>query len=200
MNEYSYESMFEKVKQEIPIKKSDKVYGVTFIGGPCFGKTYVANILAKKTGLYITANDRIRRIYDESGFNNIEYEADIKKMANDRTVYLLENRTSHIIDANMEFFWEMAENNFKNYNAKLYFVELKCDEEEVIRRINAREKEFGKDPNNHSRATIDDYYIYLERKKNKGIPQEKIFFTINTDSDNIEEQVDELIRRIEEDD
>ena len=200
MKKYSYDLIFEKVKKEIPIKRSDSVFGITFIAGPGTGKSYVSNLISKRTGLYITANDKIRRIYDELGFNNVEYESDIKKMANDRTVYLLENRVSHIIDANMEFFWDMAEANFKNYGAKLYFVELVCDEDEILRRITNRAKSFD-DTDNYSRALVDDYYAYLEKKKTKSIPREKIFFSIdvNVSGEALEKQIDELLKKIGDD-
>ena len=194
---YSYENIFKKLVEEIPLKPSNNVYGITFIAGQGFGKSTVAKIISKKLGLYITANDRIRRLYNELGFDDTIYEDDIKRMANDRTIYLLDNKTSHIIDANMEFHWEMALNNYNNHNAKLFFVELSCAEEEVLRRIRARKDNFGKN-NNLSRATEIDYYNYLEKKKTKGIPRNKIFFTIHTDTsvDEIENQVDILIEKI----
>ncbi len=194
---YSYECILKKLISEIPINSKDNVYGITFIAGPGFGKSTVANILSKKLGLYITANDRIRRLYDELGFDNYKYEDDIKRMANDRTIYLLQNKTSHIIDANIEFFYDMALNNYNRYNAKLFFVELKCKEEEVLRRIKNRTKEFGKN-DNQSRATIEDYYKYIERKEQKKFPRELIFYTINTDTsiEEIEKQVDSLIEKI----
>ena len=198
--DYSYEKIFKKLIEEIPLKPSDNVYGITFIAGPGFGKTTVAKIISKKLGLYITANDKIRRLYNELGFDDTVYEDDIKRMANDRTIYLLDNKTSHIIDANMEFFWEMALNNYNNHNAKLFFIELSCAEEEVLRRIGVRKDNFGKN-DNLSRATEVDYYNYLEKKKTKGIPKNKIFFTIHTDTsvDEIEKQVDILIEKIKGD-
>ena len=118
-------------------------------------------------------------------------------MANDRTIYLLQNKTSHIIDANIEFFYDMALDNYNSHNAILLFVELKCNEEEVKRRIENRTKAFSKN-DNQSRATIEDYYKYLEKKKKKTIPRELIFYTINTDSsiEEIEKQVDSLIDKI----
>jgi len=198
--DYSYEKIFKKLVEEIPLKPSDKVYGITFIAGPGFGKSTVAKIISKKLGLYITANDKIRRLYNELGFDDTLYEDDVKRMANDRTIYLLDNKTSHIIDANMEFFWEMALNNYNSHNAKLFFVELSCAEEEVLKRIGVRKDNFGKN-DNLSRATEVDYYNYLEKKKTKGIPKDKIFFTIHTDTsvDEIEKQVDILIEKIKGD-
>ena len=197
---YSYENIFEKLVAEIPLKPSDNVYGITFIAGPGFGKSTVAKIISKKLGLYITANDKIRRLYNELGFDDTLYEDDVKRMANDRTIYLLDNKTSHIIDANMEFFWEMALNNYNSHNAKLFFVELSCAEEEVLKRIGVRKDNFGKN-DNLSRATEADYYNYLEKKKTNGIPKNKIFFTIHTDTsvEEIEKQVDILIEKIRSD-
>ncbi len=197
MKEYSYDLIFKKLISEIPINKSENVYGITFIAGPGYGKSTVANIISKKLNLYITANDKIRRLYDELGFDNVLYENDIKKMANDRTIYLLQNKTSHIIDANMEFFWEMASDNYQKYNAKLIFVELVCDENEILKRIEKRSQNYGKN-DNLSRAGKEDFYKYLELKKEKGIPKDKIFYTINTNCsvEEIEKQVDLFIKKL----
>ncbi|MBR3198523.1 MAG: AAA family ATPase [Bacilli bacterium] len=197
MKEYSYDLIFNKLVNEIPINKSDKVYGITFIAGPGYGKSTVASMIAKKLNLYITANDKIRRLYDKLGFDNVLYEDDIKKMANDRTVYLLKNKTSHIIDANMEFFWQMATDNYQKYNAKLIFIELVCDENEILKRIDKRAQNYDKS-NNLSRAGREDFYKYLELKKEKGIPKDKIFYKINTNCSlkEIEKQVDLFINKL----
>ena len=194
MKEYSYDLILEKLISKIKIKESNPIIGITFIAGPGFGKPTVSKILSKKLGIDVMANDKIRRLYDELGFNNEEYEPDIKKMAYDRTVYLLQNKTSHIVDANIEFHWEMAIDNYEKYNAKLLFIELTCSEEEILRRIEKRKKTFGQ-TDNYSRATEIDYYKYLELKKQKQIPREKIFYTINTEKD-IEKQIDSLIEKI----
>ena len=196
--EYSYEIILDKLLSEVPIKESNNVYGITFVAGPGFGKSTVANMLSKKLGLLIVANDQIRRVYDELGFDNTKYEDDIKKMAYDRTVYLLRNKTSHIVDANMQFYWQMAIDNYSKYNAKLYFIELKCSEEEVLKRIQIRESNFGKN-DNQSRATIEDYNRYLRLKEEKGIPDNLVFYTINTDTsiEEIEKQVDLLVEKLQ---
>ena len=98
--DYSYEMILKKLLAEIPIKESKNVYGIAFIAGPGFGKSTVANMLSEKLGLLIVASDQIRRFYDKLGFGNTKYEDDIKKIAFDRIVYLLEHKTSHIVDAN----------------------------------------------------------------------------------------------------
>ena len=196
--EYSYEIILDKLLSEVPIKESNNVYGITFVAGPGFGKSTVANMLSKKLGLLIVANDQIRRVYDELGFDNTKYEDDIKKMAYDRTVYLLRNKTSHIVDANMQFYWQMAIDNYSKYNAKLYFIELKCSEEEILKRIQIRESNFGEN-DNQSRATVEDYNRYLRLKEEKGIPDNLVFYTINTDTsiEEIEKQVDLLVEKLQ---
>ena len=194
---YSYNKILNKLLSEVPINESDSVYGITFVAGPGFGKSTVANMLSKKLGLLIVANDQIRRVYDELGFDNTKYEDDIKKMAYDRTVYLLKNKTSHIVDANMQFYYQMAIDNYSKYNAKLYFIELKCNEEEILKRIQVRERNFGKN-DNQSRATVEDYNRYLKLKEEKGIPDNLIFYTINTDTsiEEIEKKVDLLVDKL----
>ncbi len=195
--EYSYTKILDKLLSEVPINESDNVYGITFVAGPGFGKSTVANMLSKKLGLLIVVNDQIRSFYDELGFDNTKYEDNIKKMAYDRTVYLLEHKTSHIVDANFQFCWKMAMDNYGKYNAKLFFIELICSEDEVLRRIKDRESNFGKN-DNQSRATIEDYNRYLNLKKENNMPSDLIFYTINTDTsiEEVEKQVDLLVEKL----
>lgn len=123
-------------------------------------------------------------------------------MAYDRTNFLFDHGTSIIIDANMEFHYQMAIDNFANHNAKLYFVKLECSEETIIKRILKRKEHFLTNPDNYSRADLEDYYTYLENKKIKPkFPEEAIFYTINTDTtlEEIEKQVDELAEKIKQD-
>jgi thymidylate kinase len=125
----------------------------------------------------------------------------VTELANDRTVYMLKNNMSMIIDANMEFFWKLACNNFKNYNAKLYFIKLDCEEDVILKRIEERRNKFeDSNPENYSRANINDYLKYLERKKESTFPSELIFYTINTNTtiEEIEKEIDILINKIRE--
>ena len=68
--EYSYKKILDQLLSEVPINENDNVYGITFVAGPGFGKSTVANILSKKLGLLSVANDQIRRVYDSLGFDN----------------------------------------------------------------------------------------------------------------------------------
>lgn len=195
--EYSYDRILNEILSKVPINESDNVYGIAFIAGPGFGKSTVANMLSEKLGILVVCNDQIRRFIDKLGFDSNEYQEDVKKMAFDRTVYLLKNKTSHIVDANMQFHWQMAIENYSKYNAKLYFIEIKCNEEEVLRRIDKRITEFGTN-DNQSRATREDYNRYIMMQKESNIPSDVIFYTINTDTsiEEIEKQVDLLVDKI----
>ena len=93
----------------------------------------------------------------------------------------------------------MGVDNYSKYNAKLYFIELKCNEEEVLKRIKVRESNFGKN-DNQSRATVEHYNKYLKLKEESDLPDDIVFYTINTDTsiEEIEKQVDLLIEKIKE--
>ena len=102
------------------------------------------------------------------------------------------------MDANMEFYWEMSVDNFEKYDANLYFIEITCSEETVLKRIKSRQKSFSNESDNLSRAKIEDYYIYLERKSKKEFPKERVFYTINSDTtlEEIYNQVNVLVNKI----
>lgn len=196
-NEYNYQKIFELLISKISINPVKNVFGITFVAGPGFGKSTVAEMLSKKLGIVVTSNDYIRRLYDSLNFDNEAYEADIKKMANERTKYMLKNKTPMIIDANMEFFWQMAEKNFNDFGAKLYFVELLCSEDTVISRIKSRAESF-ENTSNLSRAGLKEYQTYLNKKRASTFPRDKVYFKIdmNKSLDEIEAQVDKLVEKI----
>lgn len=197
-DEKEYKKIFDLVISDIPLTNEEKVFAITFIAPPGIGKSTVSKILSKKLNVYVTANDKIRRIVEELGIDPNENRALVEKLANDRTVYMLENKTSMIIDANMQFFWENACQNFRNHNAKLYFVKLECDDDKIIERIKERSQNFGQDKENYSRAGLEDFYKYKEKAKQSNFPENLIFYTIDTNDsiDKIEEQIDELVNKI----
>lgn len=192
-----YNKLFDMVVSDIPLKPEPACFGITFIAPPGAGKSTIANIISQKTGLYITANDKIRRLVESVGIdpNEPENRRLVEQLANDRTVYMLKNKTSMIIDANMQFFYESAMNNFKNHDARLFFVKIDCPEEEILKRIESRAANFDKKPENFSRAVAADYYKYLERTKTSTFTDDLVLFTIDSSKslENIEKQVDELI-------
>lgn len=192
--ELNYDKLFEMVIKDIPIKSENKLYGISFIGAPGIGKSTVSKILSEKLGIYVTANDKIRRLLDEVGINASDNQALVERLASDRTVYMLKNNTSMIIDANMLTAYTAVEENFNKYNSKCLFIKLNCSEEEILNRIAKRKTEFGK-TGNFSRATEEDYYKYKHNEKENKYPKEKIFYTIDTEKD-IEKQINELIIKI----
>lgn len=198
IDEKEYKKLFDLVISDIPITNEEKVFAITFIAPPGTGKSTVSKILSKKLNVYVTANDKIRRIVEKLGINPDENKRLVEQLANDRTVYMLENKTSMIIDANMQFFWENACQNFKNYNAKLYFVKLQCDDDKIIERIKERSKNFGQSKENYSRAGVEEFYKYKEKAKQSNFPEDLIFYTIDASKslDKIEEQIEELVNKI----
>lgn len=191
---HSYEELLEMVVRDIPINKSKMVYGITFIGLPGVGKSTVANKLSKKLGLYVTANDKIRRILDELGYDvDGEYRTLALSLANERTRYMLKNSVSMIIDANMNGFYEMAINNFNEFNAKLFFIKLECSEDVILDRIDKRLVSSKK--NNYSKADRNAYFANKERFKLKPFLEDLVFATINTEND-IDNQIDIVVNKI----
>lgn len=190
---HSYEELLEIVVRDIPINKSKMVYGITFIGLPGVGKSTVANNLSKKLGLYVTANDKIRRLLDELGYDvEGEYRTLVESLANERTRYMLKNGVSMIIDANMNGFYEMAINNFNEFNAKLFFIKLECSEEVILDRI---DKRLANSKKNYSKADRNAYFANKERFKLKPFPEDLVFATINTEDD-IDNQIDIVVNKI----
>lgn len=195
---YDYEKIFKRVISDIPLRKDNKVYGITFIAPQGTGKTTISRILSEKLNLYITSNDKIRRILEEFGIDPENESKLVNRLAEERTIYMLENKTSMIIDANMRLFYEIAMNNFNKYNSKLYFIRLQCSEEEILRRIDERSKTFAFDKENYSRASIENYEKYKKREKECYFPEDLVFFTIDTEKD-INLQVEELVEKLKTD-
>lgn len=109
---------------------------------------------------------------------------------------MLENGTSMILDANCLTAYKSVEENFSHYKAPCFFILLESSEAEILKRLDYREKTFDKDITNFSRATKEDYYLYLKKLERNLIPREKIFYTINTEL-NLDIPVEKLISKIE---
>lgn len=193
--EIDYDYLYHLIIKDIPIVKDDFLYGITFIGPPGIGKSTIAKLLSKRLNLYVTANDKIRRMLDDLGIDSVTNQPLVEKLAYDRSRYMLENHTSMIIDANCLTAYKLVEENFHSFHAPCFFIKLDCSEKEILRRLDYRETQFGKDENNFSRATRKDYNSYLERLRKNPFPEEKIFFTICTEKE-LAPQIEELVKKI----
>lgn len=190
-----YNELLNAIVSTIPINKTEYLYGITFVGAPGVGKSTVAKMLSQKLELYVTINDRIRRFLDSVGIEAGKNQPLLESLAYDRTTYMLEHHTSMILDANCLTAYPTVESNFARFNAPCLFIYLKCDEEEILRRIENRQ--MIKDEDNYSKATINSYNRFKEREKENPFPSEKIFYTIDTTT-NLEEQVDLLVEKIKD--
>lgn len=197
MNEkdINYEYLYHEVIKDIPIASDEFVYGITFIRPPGIGKSTVANLLSKKLNVYVTANDKIRRMLDDLGIDSSANQSLAEKLAYDRSRFMLENHTSMIIDANCLTAYKAVEENFSHFHAPCFFIKLECREQEILRRLDYRETQFRVDKNNFSRATRKDYDSYLERLEKNPFPEEKVFFTIHTDEE-LTQQIEELADKV----
>lgn len=183
------------VIEEVPLNPQEHFFGISFVGPPGVGKSTVAKMLGEKLNIYISINDQIRRMLASLDIPTFENQPLVEKLAYDRTSYLLEHRTSVIIDANALTAYPQLIDNFARFSAECLFIKLECDEKEILRRLDNRELLFDKDSNVFSRATKKDYYKYLDRLEKNPFPKEKVFFTIDTSKD-LEPQIDRLIAKI----
>ena len=181
--------------KDIPLKKCSTLFGISFLGGPGVGKSTLSQKLSQKLKIPVVINDQIRRQLETFGINPVENDDLVKKLAVSRINYLLEHQTSMILDSNSLKAYKKMEEDFQNYHAPVFFIELRCSEVEILRRIKERKENFDKDKTNYSRAVEEDYYEYLEIQKNHSFPKEKIFFTIDTEKE-LEKQIENFVEKL----
>ncbi|MBR2603923.1 MAG: AAA family ATPase [Bacilli bacterium] len=190
-----YNEIYNQLINEIPLNKSENVYGILFIAGPGFGKSTITKMLSSKLNLFIASNDAVRRLFNEN--NDVpETKELVVKLVIDRLHYLLENKICHIIDGDSEFYYDEYKRIYNSYNAKMIVIKLECSEETILKRLDNRALSFGKS-DNKSRATREDYYIYLDKLKKNTNTIDNNYYVINTDTsyEEIEKQVDEFINK-----
>ena len=190
-----YNEIYNQLINEIPLNKSENVYGILFIAGPGFGKSTITKMLSSKLNLFIASNDAIRRVINKD--KDVPETRDlVLKLAFDRLEYLLDNKISHVLDGDSEFFFDKLYDLYNKYNARMIVIKLECSEETILKRLDNRALSFGK-TDNESRAIRDDYYKYLDKLKNNSIKSDLNYYVINTDTsyEEIEKQVDELITK-----
>ena len=195
--EINYQDLYNMVIEDIPLSNDDVVYGISFVGLPGTGKTTISHLLSKKLNIHVTSNDKIRRLLDSIGINSSKNQSLVERLAYNRSAYMLENKTSMIIDADVLTTYSVVEENFKRFNAQCFFIKLELSEQEVLRRLDEREKQFGKEKNNYSRVTKEDYHKYINKLKNNHFPQNKVFYTINVE-ECLDTQINLLVDKIKD--
>ncbi len=197
--DYSEQKLIDDFIKTVPITdpNSKELFVVGFVGPTGCGKSFVAGKIAEKLNLYISSNDRIRRF-----LNNLGFEGDhplqqvVEKTSIATTEYLLKNKISHIIDADLIRVHESAKQRMESFGAKLYIIEIVCPEEIILERIKKRRENIESNrENNFSRGTVEDYF---ERKQmHDSLKKPEFFFSIDTSID-VDSQVNNLISKLKE--
>ena len=193
----SNQDLVEKYLQNIDVKKgkTKKLFAIGFVGLNGAGKSFVAEKLSKELGLYIASNDKIRRFLNEEGFEGASpAQKLVQNIAENSTRFLFENKSSHILDADLIEFHHIAKKNADAYSAALYIVHLVCPEKLILKRLKDRNLEVkNSSSSNLSRVGAERYF---ERKEmHSKLPMPKIFFTIDTSND-VDIQIESLVDKL----
>lgn len=191
-----YEELFKIVIKDIDInKKSDKLFGLGFIGIPGIGKSFLSKKLEKELNIQIVSRDKIRRLLESFNIDPKVNRDLVYKLAYDEIEYLLNNNISLIVDSNLIMDYKDVLNIFQKFGVNIYFLKLICNDKTIIDRLDKREKS---EEENYSRATKDTFDYYKKREENNPFPKELIYYEINTELD-LENQIDELISKLNND-
>lgn len=192
----NYAEILEKLVKDYKFDFVTKPFIICFIGGPGYGKSFLSKLISKKENIPIVSNDRTRRFLDSLGLDSTDQDV-VHKLEYLQIEYLIKHHSNIILDANAIRQHSVISKKAKELNIPCYYVNLLCNQEIILERLDYRESQFGKD-DNYSRATKRDYLDYQEEIKNIIFPSEKIFFEIKTDED-LDKQVEKLFKKIKED-
>ncbi len=192
----NYTEFLDELVKDYKISMVDKPFIICFIGGPGYGKSFLSKLISEKKSIPIVSNDRTRRFLEIMGLDSTNQDV-VHNLAFLQVEYLIKHGSNVIMDANAIRQHKNISKKAKELNIKCYYVNLICNQDMILKRLNYRESQFGKD-DNYSRATIKDYFNYQEEIKNIIFPVEKIFFEIRTD-EKLEKQIEILFENIEND-
>lgn len=192
----NYPKLLEELVKDYTIDFVVKPFIICFIGGPGYGKSFLSKLISKRENIPIISNDRTRRFLDSIGLDSTNQDV-VHKLAYLQMEYLIRHHSNMIIDANAIRQHSVISKKANELNVKCYYVNLLCNQDIILERLDYRESQFGKN-DNYSRATKKDYLDYQEEVKNIIFPAEKIFFEIKTDED-LNKQVEKLFEKIEKD-
>lgn len=189
--------LFDKFIATMKVKSSNtkELFGIGFIGLFGSGKSYVAEKISEKTGLYITRNDELRRFLNKEGFpGHTPIQESVEKIGPAIGRYLYENKISIILDADLFKHYNVAQENAEKFGGKFFIVRLICPEDVILQRLEKRKEHIDENPeSNLSRVGKEEYF---ERKiLHEGQPLPEIFFTMDTSLD-VDSQIDELINKL----
>lgn len=192
----NYTKLLEELVKAYKINSVVKPFIICFIGGPGYGKSFLSKLISKRENIPIISNDKTRRLLDSIGLDSTNQDV-VHKLAYLQMEYLIKHHSNMIIDANAIRQHNIISKKAKELNVKCYYVNLLCNQDIILERLDYRESQFGKN-DNYSRATKKDYLDYQEEIKNIIFPAEKIFFEIKTDEE-LDKQVEKLFEKIERD-
>lgn len=192
----NYAELLEKLVKDYKIDSVLKPFIICFVGGPGYGKSFLSKLISKRENIPIISNDRTRRFLDSIGLDSTNQEV-VHKLANLQIEYLIKNHSNVIMDSNAIRQHSVISKIAHELNVKCYYVNLLCNQDIILERLDYRESQFGQN-DNYSRATRKDYFDYQEEIKNILFPTEKIFFEIKTDEE-LDKQVKKLFKKIESD-
>lgn len=194
---HTEQELIEKYLCTIKIKpfNTKKLFAIGLIGLTGSGKSFISDRLAEKMDMFVASNDRIRRFLNKLDYKGTSpMQETVQKIAEASSAYLYRNNISHIIDADIIKFHEVARQNAEKYGAIFFIIHVICPEETILERLKKRQKEIIDNPDsNLSRVGQEEY---LKRKKiHQELPLPEIFFTIDT-SKELSEQIDNLIGKL----
>lgn len=192
----NYVELLQELVKDFKIDFVVKPFIICFIGGPGFGKSFLSKLISKRENIPIISNDRTRRLLDSVGLDSTNQDV-VHKLAYLQMEYLVKHHSNMIIDANSIRQHGVISKKAKELNVNCYYVNLLCNQDIILERLDYRESQFGKN-DNYSRATRKDYFDYQEEIKNIHFPTDKIFFEIKTDEE-LDKQVEKLFKKIESD-
>ncbi len=185
---------------KITPQKTNKLFSIGFIGVNGVGKSYVAKLIAKKLGLFITQNDNVRRFLNNQGVSDVntgEKNFPIMQYISEKfSEYLYQHSISHILDQDMIKFYEPAIERAAHNNCTFLLVKLICPEEIILQRLEQRFRDIDSgNLQNDSRVGVDEYQKRKKIHQEILISDENIYHTIDTSLD-LESQIDKLSSKL----
>jgi len=153
------------------------VFAICFLGLPGSGKSTVADMLGTVLGLPVNRSDQIRRFLNAKGFPGASPRQDIMAaMAEGRTLFFYEHKTSAIIDANFTEYAAHSRANAAAHDASLLLVRVSCPDVVAVERLKARRQSNSTGDS----ATTEEQYEVIKARVATFPPVSDPYFEIDT--------------------